>query len=153
MKEYFADCAEELSAELEAEDVRLEYVNEMAEDALIVGDPEQLHRVINNIVSNSVKYMDKDEKQIRIRVKDAGDCVRVEMEDNGRGIAAQDLPNIFDRFYRTDQSRSSRTGGSGIGLSIVKKIVEDHGGRIWALSRLGEGTTLCFELRKYEENT
>ncbi|MBQ4426114.1 MAG: HAMP domain-containing histidine kinase [Lachnospiraceae bacterium] len=151
--DYFEDCVDELSPELEAQQIGLTYRNEMAKDAMIIGDPEQLHRVINNIISNAVKYMDKAEKHIAIRVKDAGDFVRIEVEDNGRGIAAQDLPYIFDRFYRTDQSRNSRTGGSGIGLSIVKKVIEDHGGRVWAVSRLGEGTTMNLELRKYEEET
>ena len=58
-----------------------------------------------------------------------GDFIQVEIEDNGKGIAAKDLPYIFDRFYRTDSSRNSSKGGSGIGLSIVKKIMEDHGGQ------------------------
>ena len=75
-----------------------------------------------------MKYMDKPEKSIQIRVLDVGDFVQVEIEDNGRGISAKDLPYIFDRFYRTDTSRNSSKGGSGIGLSIVHKIMEDHGG-------------------------
>ena len=77
--------------------------------------------------------------------------IQVEIEDNGKGIAAKDLPNIFDRFYRTDSSRNSAQGGSGIGLSIVRKIVEDHGGRIWATSKEGIGTEIHFVLRKYQE--
>ena len=77
---------------------------------------------------------------------------RVEIEDNGKGIAAKDLSNIFERFYRTDASRNSSQGGSGIGLSIVKKIVEDHGGDIWATRKEGEGTCMHFVIRKYEEN-
>ena len=64
-----------------------------------------------------------------------------------KGIPAKDLPNIFDRFDRTDSSRHSGQGGSGIGLSIVKKIVEDHGGRVWVSSKEGEGTTMSFALR------
>jgi signal transduction histidine kinase len=75
----------------------------------------------------------------------------VEIEDNGKGIAAKDLPKIFERFYRTDTSRNSAQGGSGIGLSIVKKIVEDHGGYIWATSREEEGTCMHFVIRKYQE--
>ena len=75
----------------------------------------------------------------------------VEIEDNGKGIAAKDLPYIFDRFYRTDSSRNSSTGGSGIGLSIVKKIIEDHGGKIWATSKEKTGTTMYFVIRKYQE--
>ena len=65
-------------------------------------------------------------------MKDVSDFIQVEIEDNGKGIAAKDLPYIFDRFYRTDVSRNSSKGGSGIGLSIVKKIMEDHGGKVWA---------------------
>ena len=95
--------------------------------------------------------MNKTEKFINIRIKDVGDFIQVEIEDNGRGIAQKDLPYIFDRFYRTDASRNSATGGSGIGLSIVKKIIEDHGGYIWATSKEGEGTCMHFVLRKYQE--
>ena len=83
-------------------------------------------RVINNIISNSVKYLDKPKGIINIRIKDVGDFIQVEIEDNGRGIATKDLPYIFDRFYRTDSSRNSSKGGSGIGLSIVKKIIESR---------------------------
>ena len=84
-------------------------------------------------------------------LKDDGDFVQIEIEDNGKGIAARDLPNIFERFYRTDSSRNSSKGGSGIGLSIVKKIIEDHGGRIWATSKEGIGTVMHIVLRKYQE--
>lgn len=88
---------------------------------------------------------------IQIRIKDVGDFIQVEIEDNGKGIAAKDIVYIFDRFYRTDVSRNSSKGGSGIGLSIVKKILEDHGGKVWATSRLGIGTIMYFVLRKYQE--
>lgn len=78
--------------------------------------------MIHNIIGNSIKYLDKQRGLINIRIKDVGDFIQVEIEDNGRGIAAADLPYIFDRFYRADASRNSATGGSGIGLSIVKKL-------------------------------
>lgn len=87
----------------------------------------------------------------QIRIKDVGDFIQIEIEDNGKGIGPKDLPYIFDRFYRTDVSRNSSKGGSGIGLSIVKKILEDHGGKVWATSRLGIGTIMYFVLRKYQE--
>ena len=114
---------------------------------MVIADAEQMKRVINNIISNSIKYLDKKKGIINIRIKDVGDFIQVEIEDNGKGIAAKDLPNIFDRFYRTDSSQ----GGSGIGLSIVRKIIEDHGGRIWATSKEGIGTEIHFVLRKYQE--
>ena len=133
--EYFNDCIEEIGLDLEAKNIGLAYFNYADEDVQIIADPEQLKRVVNNIVGNSVKYLDKQKGFINIRIKDVGDFIQVEIEDNGRGIAARDLPYIFDRFYRADASRNSATGGSGIGLSIVKKIIEDHGGKIWATSK------------------
>ena len=107
--------------------------------------------MIHNIIGNSIKYLDKQRGLINIRIKDVGDFIQVEIEDNGRGIAARDLPYIFDRFYRADASRNSATGGSGIGLSIVKKIIEDHGGKIWATSKESIGTVMYFVIRKYQE--
>ncbi|MCR5487972.1 MAG: HAMP domain-containing histidine kinase [Lachnospiraceae bacterium] len=151
LSDYFQDCTDDISMDLEAERIRLEYTNEIPSDTLVIADPVQLKKVINNIVGNSIKYMDKEDGLLSIRLKDAGDSVRIELSDNGIGISSRDLPYIFDRFYRTDSSRNSSKGGSGIGLSIVKKIVEDQGGRIWATSVQGEGTTMLIEFRKYTE--
>ena len=151
VKEYFDDCFEDIGMEMSQQQVSLSYDNKVAPDVMVIADAEQIKRVINNIVGNSVKYMDKPDKSIAIRVTDVGDFVQVEIEDNGRGIAAKDLPYIFDRFYRTDTSRNSSKGGSGIGLSIVHKVMEDHGGKVWATSKEGEGTTMYFVLRKYQE--
>ncbi len=151
VSEYFLDCVEELGLELESKNIGLGYFNYVDEKVQIIADPEQLRRVINNIVGNSVKYLDKRKGYINIRIKDVGDFIQVEIEDNGRGIASRDLPYIFDRFYRADTSRNSATGGSGIGLSIVKKIIEDHGGKIWATSKESIGTVMYFVIRKYQE--
>ncbi len=148
---YFDDCAEELGLDLESRGITFSYENNLKDDVWIMADPEQMKRVINNIIGNAIKYLDKPQGRIALSVEDAGDFIQVGIEDNGRGIAADDLPYIFDRFYRTDSSRNSAKGGSGIGLSIVKKIIEDHGGRIWAVSTEGEGTTMLFVLRKYQE--
>lgn len=151
VNDYFTDCAEDLSLELESKNVEFGYFNYVEPEVKVIADAEQIKRVVHNIVNNSLKYMDKTKPIINLRVKDVGDFIQVELEDNGKGIAAKDLPNIFDRFYRTDASRNSSKGGSGIGLSIVKKIVEEHGGKIWATSREDTGTTMYFVLRKYQE--
>ena len=151
VEDYFSDCAEELGLEMETKGIELVYANYVEKDVKVIADGEQIRRVIHNIVSNAIKYMEKPKGIIQLRVKDVGDFIQVEIEDNGKGIAAKDLPYIFDRFYRTDVSRNSSKGGSGIGLSIVKKIMEDHGGKVWATSRLGIGTIMYFVLRKYQE--
>ena len=154
VEDYFSDCAEEVGLELETRGIQLCYANYVDKDVLVIADGEQIRRVIHNIISNAIKYMDKQNGMkgiIQIRVKDVGDFVQVEIEDNGKGIASKDLPYIFDRFYRTDVSRNSSKGGSGIGLSIVRKIMEDHGGKVWATSREGIGTIMYFVLRKYQE--
>lgn len=151
VEDYFSDCAEELGLEMETRGIELVYANYVEKGVQVIADGEQIRRVIHNIVSNAIKYMEKPRGIIQLRVKDVGDFIQVEIEDNGKGIAAKDLPYIFERFYRTDVSRNSSKGGSGIGLSIVKKIMEDHGGKVWATSRLGIGTIMYFVLRKYQE--
>lgn len=149
--DYFGDCVEEVGLDLESKNIQLNYTNLADADTQIIADPEQMKKVINNIISNSVKYMDKQHGVIDIRILDEHDSIQVEIEDNGKGIAQKDLSKIFERFYRTDASRNSAQGGSGIGLSIVKKIIEDHGGYIWATSKEGEGTCMHFVIRKYRE--
>ena len=120
VEDYFSDCAEEVGLELETRGIELVYANYVEDNVQVIADGEQIRRVIHNIISNAIKYMDKSKGIIQIRIKDVGDFIQVEIEDNGKGIAAKDLPSIFDRFYRTDVSRNSSKGGSGIGLSIVR---------------------------------
>ena len=151
VEDYFEDCSEEVGLELETRGIELVYANYVEKDVMVIADGEQIRRVIHNIIGNAIKYMDKPKGIIQIRIKDVGDFIQIEIEDNGKGIGPKDLPYIFDRFYRTDVSRNSSKGGSGIGLSIVKKILEDHGGKVWATSRLGIGTIMYFVLRKYQE--
>lgn len=150
--DYFSDCIEEIGLDLESKNIKLNYTNLAPPDTCVVADPEQMKKVINNIVSNSVKYMGHDSGIISIRIQEDNESVKIEIEDNGKGIASKDIGSIFERFYRTDASRNSLQGGSGIGLSIVKKIVEDHGGYVWATSKEGEGTCMHFVLRKYMRN-
>ena len=100
------------------------------------------------IVSNAVKYMDKKEPEIHLRVTETSDAINIQISDNGRGIDEKDLPHIFERFYRSDVSRNTKLGGSGIGLSIVKKVIENHEGSVVAMSKPGVGTEVSIELKK-----
>lgn len=150
LNHYFEDSIEETKLDLELQGMELAYFPYVSKTQEIIADPEQLKRVITNIISNAVKYREPTRKGIIcIRTIEIDDYyVRIEIEDNGKGIAAEDLPSVFERFYRTDTSRNSATGGSGLGLAISRKIIEDHGGTIWAESRIGVGTTIFMLLRK-----
>ena len=151
VEDYFGDCADEVGLDLEAKGIRFSYVNLLNCDEWIYADPEQLKRVINNIINNSVKYSDKKNGRIRLEISKNGEEIEITISDNGRGIPKEEIEIIFERFYRTDASRNSSKGGSGIGLSIAKKIVEEHGGRIWATGEEGKGVAIHFTLKKYQE--
>lgn len=148
VKEYFADCVEEFDSDLEQQGIRLMFANYTNEDTVIWADPAQLSRVKHNIINNSVKYMDKKKGVIIISVSEFEDTVEIKFEDNGSGIEHDELVHVFDRFYRTDKSRNSNTGGSGIGLSIAKDIIDEHKGKIWATSKEGVGTIMHINLPK-----
>lgn len=152
ISKFFSAYAEDIKTDLESQNIDLSYYDSLPEGTLILGDEEQLRRVVNNIISNSVKYMGERKGLISIRLKDEPEFVHIEIEDNGKGIEKEALPHIFDRFYRADSSRNSQTGGSGIGLSIVKKIVEDHGGSVRVVSEIGVGTVMHIRLKKYTED-
>ncbi|EJR67941.1 hypothetical protein IIO_00260 [Bacillus cereus VD115] len=117
----------------------------------VTADCEKINRVISNLIHNSVKYMDKEERKIAVTVSSDNDKVILKVMDNGSGIESDTLPYIFERFYRAEQSRNSSTGGSGLGLAIAKQIVEEHGGEIWAESEPREGTSIFFSLEKVEK--
>ena len=145
---YFTDCINELMLDLEVKNIDIGYFNYADHDLTIMMDSEQMKRVINNIIGNSVKYMDKKPGIINIRISENADSVEIQVEDNGKGIKSKDMNRIFDRFYRADSSRNSSTGGSGLGLAIARKIVEDHGGTISVSSKEGMGTTISVTLKK-----
>ncbi|MDF7799448.1 HAMP domain-containing sensor histidine kinase [Pontiellaceae bacterium B1224] len=108
-------------------------------------DPERIHQVLMNLISNAVKH-NPDGCTIRISQKETAEWAILEIADEGTGIPVDALPHIFERFYRVDESRSRESGGSGLGLSIVKSIIETHGGTIEAASIPGQGTTFTIQL-------
>lgn len=150
---FFRDCIDDLAIDLESKNMDITYFNYCSNELNVIADPEQMKRVITNIIMNAVKYNDKDKGRINIRIREENQYVRVEIEDNGMGIEEKDLPYIFDRLYRADASRNSRYGGTGLGLSIAKKIIEEHGGTIWAKSRKNTGTIIIFTLETEKEGS
>lgn len=110
-------------------------------------DVSRIKQVIVNLLSNAIKYSGEG-SVITLELFESKDCAGFLVRDNGTGIPAQELPYIFERFYRADKSRNRMTGGTGIGLTIVKSIVEAHGGRVSVESKLGEGSTFTVTLPK-----
>lgn len=113
----------------------------------VLADKHYIGQVFVNLIINSIRY-GKEGGQTRIRFRDMLDKILVEVEDNGLGIGKEDLPRIFERFYRTDKGRSREQGGTGLGLAIVKHIIEAHGERISVRSEPGVGSTFSFTLKK-----
>lgn len=115
------------------------------ESGIVSGDADKLRQVFVNLISNSLKHTPPGGR-ISIRFLRRENAVTAEVSDTGAGIPEKDLPFVFERFYRADPSRSSRSGGAGIGLTIVKRIVELHGGRVSVRSSPGNGTTFTIVL-------
>lgn len=111
----------------------------------ILMDKDKFKQVIYNLLSNALKYSQKS-GEVLVTLGSLRDTIIIEIKDNGIGISEKDLPFIFERFYRSDESRDKNTGGAGIGLTIVKNIVEAHNGTIKATSSLGVGTTFVITL-------
>ena len=148
VKEFFDDYVKDLYLELDTIKINFSYSANVDADTMIDIDREQIKRALNNIVANAVKYMDKEDPEIHFRVKETMDAINIRISDNGRGIDEKDLPHIFERFYRSDASRNTKLGGSGIGLSIVKKVIENHEGSVVAMSKSGVGTDIDIVLKK-----
>ena len=113
----------------------------------VLADKHYIGQVIVNLVINSIRY-GKEGGLTRVHFRDMLDKILVEVEDNGLGISKEDLPRVFERFYRTDKGRSREQGGTGLGLAIVKHIIEAHGERISVRSEPGVGSTFSFTLKK-----
>ena len=148
VKEFFDDYVKDLYLELDTIKINFSYSANVDADTMIDIDREQIKRALNNIVANAVKYMDKEDPEIHFRVKETMDAINIRISDNGRGIDEKDLPHVFERFYRSDASRNTKLGGSGIGLSIVKKVIENHEGSVVAMSKSGVGTDMDIVLKK-----
>lgn len=149
VKDYFSDLLDDLGVDFSAMYGHLSVTVDVRDGVEMIADTEQIRRVIENLVDNSVKYKSEKELEVEVRVIELEGFIQVEMEDNGLGIRNEDIPYIFDRTFRADTSRQFGVAGSGLGLSIAKKIIEDHGGRIWATSQIGKGTCFYFILRQY----
>ncbi len=126
-------------------------------DVVVYGDRDRVGQVVNNIVTNAIKYS-LEQARIRIYIGEDAQYYKISVRDTGMGISREDLPRIFERFYRVDKARSRAMGGTGLGLAIAKEIMESHGGRLTAESEYGKGTVMTMWFPKerpvlhYEED-
>jgi heavy metal sensor kinase len=116
------------------------------EDLRVTGDPYKLRQVLSNLVDNAIKYTPRG-GSVTLSVFRHGDWAKVVVSDTGIGIAPENLPHLFDRFYRVDKARSRGGGGTGLGLAIVKEIIEQHGGKITVDSKPGQGSVFTAWLK------
>jgi len=119
-------------------------VSNITSHVIALMDKDKIKQIMNNLLSNAYNYL-KPNGTVEVILRKEQQNIIIKVIDNGIGIPEADLPYIFERFYRSDLSRAKNTGGSGIGLTITKSFVEAHGGKIYAQSKLNEGTTFTIE--------
>ncbi len=146
IKDYLTDYFEELSFDLRKQNVDVNFQFSTLGNYLVFADREKFKRVLANIINNSLKYMEKDKKQLKITLHSTDNNVEITIADNGPGIRDESIPFLFNQFYRAEQSRNKLTGGSGLGLSIAKMIIEEHNGEIKLESTLMVGTKITIIL-------
>ncbi len=139
---FLHDLIRRLTGVVEIERVRVE-----SPQVVVAADPDRLERIIGNLLSNALKYSDRD-APVDVRVEDRGEEVRFVIVDRGRGIAPEDLPHIFDKGYRAPTIHH-RVDGLGLGLSIVRGLVDAHGGAVRVETEVGRGSTFTVTLPRH----
>jgi len=135
--------------EMRARERGVTIVVEGNDDIFVLADARRAVQILTNLLANAVAHMEKP-GNVRVTWKRNGDEAIIRVIDSGVGIPPDELPRIFERFYRVDVSRSRSTGGAGLGLPIVRQLVAAHGGRVWAESEVGVGSTFSFSLPAWE---
>jgi len=148
IKAYLTDCFEELKFYLTEKGITLKFDVDYNEQKKVYADREKIKRVILNIINNAVNHKASINPVISIILTEKKEEAQIEIRDNGQGIPKKSLNNIFERFYKADKARSVNSSGTGLGLYIAKKIITSHGGKIWAKSQQGKGTSIFFTLKK-----
>jgi two-component system sensor histidine kinase VicK len=139
-----SDCAYKMNISAKQKNQTLVFDGDI-DIPVIMGDKDRIEQVIVNILSNAIKYTPEGGK-IEIKIAKEEDSVVIKVSDTGLGIPKEDLPRLFERFYRVDKARSRMLGGTGLGLSIAKQIVEAHKGTIKIQSEYGQGTQVFISL-------
>lgn len=147
--DYLHDCIEEYDFDFQQRGITSTFESNGLRHMPLLIDPKQIKRVLNNIVYNALNHFDKEKNTIHFEITEDQDSCIISITDNGIGIPKDKLDTIFNRFYRIDPSRNAQNGGSGLGLSIAKQIINAHKGMIWAQSEHGQSTSIHFRLNKH----
>ncbi|HHX61409.1 MAG TPA: HAMP domain-containing histidine kinase [Epulopiscium sp.] len=150
IEKYIEGCTQDNLEDFLYENKRIMFENELSATYFVIIDIEKFKRVIQNIMDNAKRSIETQTGQLKIILRETNSSVIIEFKDNGKGISKQDLPHVFERFYRADTAREVK-GSSGLGLAIAKQIVEGLGGRIWAISEKGQGASIIISLKKVKE--
>jgi two-component system phosphate regulon sensor histidine kinase PhoR len=143
-------CIESHRGRAEARNLRLSLdLGPLDDETLIMADEEAIRQILDNLIDNAIKYTPEG-GSVRVTCRMGGELVALEVADTGIGIPRDDLPRVFERFYRVDKARSRELGGTGLGLSIVKHLVQSIGGQITVDSRVGEGTRFTVQLPRFQ---
>ena len=149
IKNSIEDVIDFYEIKAKSRNITLELASAPTGPAMCKGDKEKIYEVLSNLVVNSINY-GKENGKTTLAIYDIGKKWLIDVQDNGIGIEETLLQRVFERFFRVDKSRSSQNGGTGLGLSIVKHIIEAHGELITVKSKINEGTTFSFTLKKAE---
>ena len=141
-----ASCAEMHRDRIEAKGLTLGLdLGPIGDGTMVLADEEAVRQILDNLIDNAIKYTPEG-GSVRVSCAMTGEGVTLEVADTGIGIPRDDLPRIFERFYRVDKARSRELGGTGLGLSIVKHLVQSIGGRIGVASRVNAGSRFTIQL-------
>jgi len=147
IKEILDSIVDIITPQVKEKNVSLKVNSDIKFDK-IKADQAQLERALLNLLSNAVKFT-PEKGRVLIDIQEKDDDIQFSIEDTGVGIPPQDIPKVFQEFFRADNALDQKIKGSGLGLSLVKKIVEAHKGKIWFNTELGKGTRFTFTLPKY----
>ena len=147
---YIESCIEDSSEDFLRENKRIIFENKLSTTIFVIIDVAKFKRVVQNIMDNAKRSIEVQTGQLKIMLRETNSSIIIEFKDNGKGISKQDLPHVFERFYRADTAREVK-GSSGLGLAIAKQIVEGLGGRIWAISEKGQGASIIISLKKVKK--
>lgn len=149
IKDLIDDLIESYEMKAEKKGIRIYYGKNYDRPIYVNADKAQIERLISNLLNNAIKYGYANTGKVKISFFDMDKNLLIEITDNGPGINKDDLPRIYERFYRTEKARSRELGGTGLGLAIVKHIIEAHKQSIYTRSTIGIGTTFGFTLEKH----